>query len=116
MNDFNKEEQLNDVENEVSNVTNQENPELRRLSSRGLSNAILALVMTAWTFWVVFRDEPWELLWVMIFVGADFIGGFTGIFMGYRGRKHNKNIFIATLVLSIISIIGSAVALIIWLT
>jgi len=96
------------------NSTNDGNAHLKKLASSALYNGIFGIIFSAWTVLAIFGLQWTDTLWVVLFVGVDFICSIPAIINAIRARQYNKTMFIAALAMGIISAITSLTVLIIW--
>ncbi|MCL2862402.1 MAG: zinc ribbon domain-containing protein [Firmicutes bacterium] len=82
---------------------------------RAFVNGIFAVAFSVWTLIVVFSGFLTNSLWVWIFIFADFGCSVPAIFQAWRGRSHNRNKFLASMIMGIASTAASIFALIWWI-
>jgi len=96
------------------NNSNNDNDRLKKIASNALYNGIFGIVFSAWTVLAIFGLQWTDTLWVILFVGVDFICSIPAIFNAVRSRQYNKTMFVASMAMGIISAITSLTVLIIW--
>ena len=100
----------------VEGQLKQGNEVIEKFSKRGFWYGVISIVFSAWTLFELFSGGLDSDFGTMIFVLVDLGTNIPALYYGIKGRQHNKITFIATLIMSITSLIITLIAVIVMFT